>query len=109
MVFSSSLPENPEIVVKEFNLKDYDIIEDADDATGFELPYEFNVNTKYAVLLADFETSDWTGTGEIIELAVKELTTGIRFNKLIKPLRGINPQATAVHGYTEEMLKDCPP
>jgi hypothetical protein len=57
--------------VKEFNLKDYDIIEDADDATGFELPYEFNVNTKYAVLLADFETSDWTGTGEIIELAVK--------------------------------------
>lgn len=58
-------------------------------------------------LILDTETTDMKG--DIIEVAVIEAATGnVLVNTLIKPPGQINPEATQVHGITDDMCRSAP-
>jgi DNA polymerase III epsilon subunit-like protein len=42
-----------------------------------------------------------------IEIAAEELFSGATFCEKIRPTKAIDPGATAVHGLSEDSLKDC--
>lgn len=45
--------------------------------------------------------------GEIVQIAVIEVTGAILYNQLIKPVYSIPPDATRIHGITDDMVKDA--
>ena len=55
----------------------------------------------------DTETTGLGGDAEIIDLAIVNYDGEILFNRLIKPLRPISPEATNIHHITNEMVNDC--
>jgi DNA polymerase-3 subunit epsilon len=65
-------------------------------------------------IVFDTETTGLNATGgdRLIELGcveiVNRIPTGREFHRYINPQRGIHPDAVAVHGLTEEFLKDKP-
>ncbi|AUL99954.1 DNA polymerase III subunit epsilon [Zoogloeaceae bacteirum Par-f-2] len=65
-------------------------------------------------IVLDTETTglDWRNGDRVIEIGCVELLnrsfTGRRFHVYINPERGIDAQAVAVHGITEEFLADKP-
>lgn len=58
------------------------------------------------VLILDTETTGYTG--EIIELAIIDLTGAVVFNSRFKPSLEIEPGALQVHGLSAEILADEP-
>src|SRR5699024_1349561 len=60
-----------------------------------------------AAVILDTETTDLDG--EIIEIAIIDAATGhTRLNTLVDPGTPIAPEATAVHGITDEMVHGAP-
>lgn len=59
-------------------------------------------------LVLDTETTGLGEDAEIIELAILNKKGDILFNSLIKPKNGISNEATAIHGITNQCVKDAP-
>lgn len=61
----------------------------------------------------DLETTGLApGTAEIVEIAAIRFSREgekRKFNELVKPVKGLNPEATKVNGITEEMLENARP
>lgn len=58
------------------------------------------------VFVMDTETTGLDG--EIIDLAITDLSGNVLFNSHFKPLTEIEPGATAIHGLTVDSLRDAP-
>lgn len=63
-----------------------------------------NINT----LIIDTETTGLAEDSEIVEIAILSISGTVLLNTLIKPIKPIDPKATAIHGITDEMVKDAP-
>lgn len=59
-------------------------------------------------LVLDTETTGLQ-VGEIVQIAILEADGMVRMNTLVKPKERIPADATAIHGITDEMVKDAPP
>ena len=53
----------------------------------------------------DYDADDY---GEVVKIALLDLVTGEYFESLVKPAEPILPEATALHGITNEMVQDAP-
>ncbi|MFC5402353.1 exonuclease domain-containing protein [Cohnella soli] len=60
----------------------------------------------YAVL--DVETTALDDDAEIVEIAVVALDGAVLYQSLVRPLNPIPPEATAIHGITDEMVAGAP-
>ncbi|MGP1235786.1 3'-5' exonuclease [Serratia sp. CY37646] len=59
-------------------------------------------------LVLDTETTGLDDKAEIIEIAVIDATGKTLLNTLVRPSKPIPAEATAIHGITDEMVKDAP-
>jgi DNA polymerase-3 subunit epsilon len=59
-------------------------------------------------VVIDFETTG-TSNAEIIQIGIVDSSGTVLMDQLIKPRRPIPRAATAVHGITNEMVRDAPP
>ncbi|BEO77149.1 hypothetical protein SMTE4_31190 [Serratia marcescens] len=59
-------------------------------------------------LVLDTETTGLDDKAEIIEIAVIDATGKMLLNTLVKPSKPVPAEATAIHGITDEMVKDAP-
>ncbi|WP_440530337.1 3'-5' exonuclease [Serratia nevei] len=59
-------------------------------------------------LVLDTETTGLDDKAEIIEIAVIDAHGKVLLNTLVRPSKPIPPEATAIHGITDEMVKDAP-
>ena len=59
-------------------------------------------------LILDTETTGLGNDAEIVEITLLDTTGEILLNTLVKPRRPIPPEATAIHGITNEMVADAP-
>lgn len=60
-------------------------------------------------LILDTETTGLDWGDEIVELSIIELRSGkVLFNTLVKPMFTIPPEATAIHGISNEMVESSP-
>lgn len=59
-------------------------------------------------LVLDTEATGLDDKAEIIEIAVIDATGKVLLNTLVKPSKPIPAEATAIHGITDEMVKDAP-
>lgn len=59
-------------------------------------------------LIMDTETTGLGDDAEIVEISLIDTTGEILLNTLVKPRRQIPPEATAIHGITNEMVADAP-
>lgn len=64
------------------------------------------VNNGFLVL--DVETTGLAKDAEIVEIAVLDPTGETIFHTLIKPLNPISDDVIAIHGITNEMVRDAP-
>lgn len=59
-------------------------------------------------LILDTETTGLGNDAEIVEITLLDTTGEILLNTLVKPRGPIPPEATAIHGITNEMVADAP-
>lgn len=59
-------------------------------------------------LILDTETTGLGRGSEICQIAIIDSTGAVLLDTLVKPVRGIPAEATAIHGITETMVKDAP-
>lgn len=59
-------------------------------------------------VILDTETTGLGANAEIIELALIDCEGRVLINSRLQPTENIEPEATAVHGITDEMLVDAP-
>ncbi|HGM5349228.1 TPA: 3'-5' exonuclease [Serratia marcescens] len=59
-------------------------------------------------LILDTETTGLGIDAEIVEITLLDTTGEILLNTLVKPRRPIPPEATAIHGITNEMVANAP-
>ncbi|HFF8435627.1 3'-5' exonuclease [Serratia marcescens] len=59
-------------------------------------------------LVLDTETTGLDDKAEIIEIAVIDAHGKVLLNTLVRPSKPIPTEATAIHGITDEMVKDAP-
>ncbi|PYA49172.1 3'-5' exonuclease [Serratia marcescens] len=59
-------------------------------------------------LVLDTETTGLDDKAEIIEIAIIDATGKTLLNTLVRPSKPIPAEATAIHGITDEMVKDAP-
>jgi DNA polymerase-3 subunit epsilon len=57
-------------------------------------------------IILDTETTGWSG--EVIEVSIIDVSGATLLNTLVKPRNAIEPEASAVHGITSEMLVGAP-
>lgn len=60
-------------------------------------------------LILDTETTGLGDDAEIIEISIIDCTGKILLDTLVKPLKAIPAEVTAIHGITNEMVADAPP
>lgn len=58
-------------------------------------------------IILDTETTG-LHSGEIVQIAIVDSSGDVLLNTLVKPTKPIPPDATAIHGITDEMCKDAP-
>lgn len=64
---------------------------------------------EHRCLMLDTETTGMGENDEVIELAIGDSYSGtIIFEGLIKPSVPVNPEASKIHGITDDLLKDAP-
>lgn len=56
----------------------------------------------------DTETTGLDCMAQVVEIAVVDVCGKVLLNTLVKPTVPIPPQATAIHGITDEMVADAP-
>lgn len=59
-------------------------------------------------LVLDTETTGLHSGAEICQIAIIDSNGNPLLDTLVKPVNGIPAEATAIHGITEEMVKDAP-
>ncbi|WP_271311646.1 3'-5' exonuclease [Yersinia intermedia] len=59
-------------------------------------------------LILDTETTGLSGIAEIIEISIIDCTGKILLDTLVKPLKSIPAEATAIHGITNDMVANAP-
>ncbi|HGT0430049.1 TPA: 3'-5' exonuclease [Yersinia enterocolitica] len=59
-------------------------------------------------LILDTETTGLGDDAEIIEISIIDCTGKILLDTLVKPIKTIPAEATAIHGITNEMVADAP-
>ncbi|MBO1563422.1 3'-5' exonuclease [Yersinia pseudotuberculosis] len=59
-------------------------------------------------LILDTETTGLGNDAEIIEISIIDCTGKILLDTLVKPLKAIPAEVTAIHGITNEMVADAP-
>lgn len=59
-------------------------------------------------LVLDTETTGLDDKAEIIEIAIIDAHGKVLLNTLVRPSKPIPAEATAIHGITDEMVKDAP-
>lgn len=59
-------------------------------------------------LVLDCETTGLDSTSEICQIAIIDSSANVLLDTLVKPVHPIPAQATAIHGITDEMVKDAP-
>ena len=59
-------------------------------------------------MILDTETTGLGNEAEIVQVAVLNPATGEEYQSLVRPLGAIPPEATAIHGITNEMVQDAP-
>jgi DNA polymerase III epsilon subunit-like protein len=59
-------------------------------------------------LFLDTETTGLYGDAEVVEIAIANAQGNILFESLVRPSHPIPPDATAVHGITDDMVQDAP-
>ncbi|MDB9315642.1 3'-5' exonuclease [Spirulina sp. CS-785/01] len=65
------------------------------------------MKNKSKYLILDTETTGLRGA-EIVEIGIIDLQGNEIFQSFVKPMGKISEEATAIHGITEEMLRDAP-
>jgi DNA polymerase-3 subunit epsilon len=60
------------------------------------------------IIILDTETTGLGEDAEICELAIINIRGDELFNRLIKPMRPIPPEASKIHGITDNMVVDAP-
>jgi DNA polymerase-3 subunit epsilon len=59
-------------------------------------------------LILDTETTGLSDFDEICEIAIVDLAGQVLINSLVKPTKLIPPSSSAIHGITDELVKDAP-
>nr|WP_145480081.1 3'-5' exonuclease [Yersinia similis] len=59
-------------------------------------------------LILDTETTGLDDDAEIIEISIIDCTGKILLDTLVKPIKAIPAEATAIHGITNDMVADAP-
>ena len=59
-------------------------------------------------LIMDTETTGLDGNAEIIQIAIVDAKRNCVINSLVKPSNGIPPEATEIHGITDDDVADAP-
>jgi len=59
-------------------------------------------------VIVDTETTGLGSDARIVEIAIIDCTGSTLLNTLVKPAIPVPPAATAIHGITDEMVKDAP-
>jgi DNA polymerase-3 subunit epsilon len=59
-------------------------------------------------LILDTETTGLSVMDEICEIAVVDLAGEVLINNLVKPTKRIPPSTSAIHGITDDLVKDAP-
>ncbi len=59
-------------------------------------------------LFLDTETTDLSDMDEVCEIAVVDLEGQVLINSLVKPTKLIPASTSAIHGITDELVKDAP-
>jgi len=65
------------------------------------------IRGKKAIVL-DTETTGLRYDDEVVEIAISDVNGAPLFNTFIKPKRPIPPEATAIHGITNDMVRRAP-
>jgi len=59
-------------------------------------------------LFLDTETTGLSNSAEVVEIAIADVNGNILFESLVRPSHSIPPDTTAVHGITNDMVRDAP-
>lgn len=59
-------------------------------------------------LFLDTETTGLSDMDEICEIAIVDLAGEVLINTLVKPTKRVPPGTSAIHGITDELVKDAP-
>lgn len=59
-------------------------------------------------LFLDTETTGLSDMDEICEIAIVDLAGEVLINSLVKPTKRIPPSTSAIHGITDDLVKDAP-
>ncbi|MDG9666745.1 3'-5' exonuclease [Hahella sp. CR1] len=64
--------------------------------------------TSSRVVVLDTETTGLDDQAEVIEISVMDMRGNVLFDQLVRPLNPVPPEATEIHGVTNESLADKP-
>ncbi len=60
------------------------------------------------VVFLDTETTGLDTTSEVVEICIVDVQGTVLLDSLVRPTRDIPPDATAIHGLSDRMVRDAP-